>query len=260
MLGRGKAAHVRVYLRDDYRRRGRAHAGNRPQRQGRLGHGSKAALDLLLQLPAGGVEEIDVRQDLSEQHLMVRPDPSASALHLHQRGPIIQEAGTLRNIPLGLPDDARLEMAKGLNGLLADTMMIQHLYKKHHWQVAGHTFYQLHLLFDKHSDEQLLLIDSLAERIQTLGAVAIGMPQDVVETTKIQNPPKGVEEVPVMIGRLLDAHEIIMKEARELGKRASDLNDLRTNDLIASGILATNELQVWFVGEHVVETPAVIAQ
>lgn len=184
---------------------------------------------------------------------------SESALHLNQRGHIIQEANTLRNIPLGLPDSTRLEMAKSLNQLLADTIMIQHMYKKHHWQVAGHTFYQLHLLFDKHSDEQLLLIDSLAERIQTLGAVAIGMPQDVVETTKIPSPPKGVEEVPVMIDRLLEAHEIIMKEARDLGKRADELNDLRTNDLMASEILATNELQVWFVGEHVVETPAVIA-
>jgi len=180
-------------------------------------------------------------------------------LHLHQRGHIIQQPRTIRNLPIGLDETARLDNAKALNGLLADTIMLYHMYKKHHWQVAGHTFYQLHLLFDKHAEEQEALIDLIAERVQQLGDVALGMPSDVVSTTRIESPPQGAEEVPVMVDRLLEAHESVIKAARELANQAEENGDYRTNDLMASELLRTNEMQVWFVGEHVVATPSTIA-
>jgi starvation-inducible DNA-binding protein len=178
---------------------------------------------------------------------------------LGQRGHIIQTAGTVRNIPIGLPEDVRLDNANGLNQILVDTIALRDMYKKHHWQVAGHTFYQLHLLFDKHAEEQTELIDLVAERVQTLGGVAVGMPHDVAEMTRIERPPQGAEEVPVMIDRLLEAHEIILKEARTLAEQADQNKDLGTNDLLASEIVRTNELQAWFLAEHVVDTPAVTA-
>ncbi len=179
--------------------------------------------------------------------------------HQHQRGHVIQQPGSVRDLPIGLPADVRNENANALNQLLADTITLYNLYKKSHWQVSGHTFYQLHLLFDKHAAEQAELIDEIAERVQTLGGIAIGMPWDVAEMTRIERPPLGAEEVPVIIDRLLEAHQIIIEEARALGEKADENHDLRTNDLIASEVLAKNELQVWFVAEHVVDTPTVIA-
>ena len=143
--------------------------------------------------------------------------------------------------------------------ILVDTITLYNMYKKHHWQVSGHTFYQLHLLFDKHAGEQLELVDLLAERVQSLGGVAIGMPHDVAERTIIERPPAGAEEVPVMIDRLLTAHEQILREARELADKANENHDQGTNDLLVSDVIRTNELQVWFVAEHVVDSPAVIA-
>ncbi len=135
-------------------------------------------------------------------------------LHLNQRGHIIQQPGTIRNLPIALDEQARLDNAKALNQLLADTLMLRDMYKKHHWQLAGHTFYQLHLLFDKHAEEQTALIDLIAERVQQLGDVALGMPSDVMSKTKIENPPQGAEEVPVMIDRILEGHCVIITEAR----------------------------------------------
>ena len=180
-------------------------------------------------------------------------------LHLNQRGHIIQQPGTIRNLPIALDEKARLDNAKALNQLLADTIMLRDMYKKHHWQLAGHTFYQLHLLFDKHAEEQTALIDLIAERVQQLGDIALGMPSDVVSKTKIENPPQGAEEPPVMIDRLLEGHRVIITEARALAKQSDDNGDYRTNDMMASEALRVNELQVWFVGEHVVATPATIA-
>jgi len=176
-----------------------------------------------------------------------------------QRGRETQRYGTVVNMPIGLDEGVRKSSVDALNQILADTMTLRDLYKKHHWQVAGHTFYSLHLLFDKHYEEQSELVDLIAERIQALGGVSIAMAADVAETTKIPRPPRGREEVPVQISRLLEAHELILEEARPVAQRASDSGDEGTNDLLISDVVRTNELQAWFVGEHVVDTPLVRA-
>jgi starvation-inducible DNA-binding protein len=176
--------------------------------------------------------------------------------HFHQRAHEIQKYGTVNHaLPLELEEPVRLEMTEQLNLLLADTMTLRDLYKKSHWQVAGPTFYQLHLLFDKHYDEQVELVDTIAERIQLLGGLSLAMAADVAETTRIERPPRGREEVPVQISRLLDAHKIIIGACRELAERAEKLGDAGTNDLAVSDVLRTNELQVWFLSEHLVNMP-----
>jgi len=180
---------------------------------------------------------------------------------LHQRAAEIQSYGTVSHaLPLELEEPVRLEMTAQLNQLLADTMTLRDLYKKSHWQVAGATFYQLHLLYDKHHGEQDELVDSIAERIQLLGGVSIAMAADIAETTQIERPPRGREEVPVQLSRLLDAHQVIIREARTLARRASAVGDDGTNDLVVSEVLRTNELQVWFLSEHLVDVPLVEAK
>jgi starvation-inducible DNA-binding protein len=187
--------------------------------------------------------------------------PVSAQPRFGQRAREIQEYGTVNHaLPLELEEPVRLEMTEKLNQLLADTMTIRDLYKKSHWQVAGPTFYQLHLLFDKHFGEQSELVDTIAERIQLLGGVSLAMAADIAETTQIERPPRGREEVPVQISRLLDAHKIIIGQTRELAKKASQLGDDGTNDLAVSDVLRTNELQVWFISEHLVNMPLVEAE
>jgi starvation-inducible DNA-binding protein len=178
---------------------------------------------------------------------------------LDQRGKEIQPYGTLRELPIALGQKARSQNCELLNQVLADSTILYNLYKKHHWLVAGHTFYQLHLLFDKHADEQLELVDMLAERVQSLGGIAISDPRHVAEITKIERPPNGREEVPAMISRLLNAHETIIAEVREAIETTEENKDWGTNDLLMSEVLRTNELQVWFIAEHLVDTPLVRA-
>src|SRR6266568_8331189 len=179
----------------------------------------------------------------------------------HQRAREIQQYGTVNHaLPLEMEEPVRLQMTEQLNQLLADTMTLRDLYKKCHWQVAGPTFYQLHLLFDKHFSEQTELVDAIAERIQLLGGVSLAMAPDVAETTRIPRPPRGREEVPVQLSRLLDAHQIIIRDCRELARRASQIGDDGSNDLVVSQVLRTNELQVWFLSEHLVSVPLVEAQ
>jgi starvation-inducible DNA-binding protein len=164
----------------------------------------------------------------------------------------LQHYGTLARLPIALDAAVCTASVENLNQVLADTMTLRDLYKKHHWQVSGPTFYQLHLLFDKHFSEQSELVDGIAERIQSLGGVSIAMAHDVAETTLIPRPPRGREEVPVQLSRLLHAHEIVLKEARAMARQAAEAGDDGTNDLLVSDVIRTNEMHVWFVGEHLV--------
>jgi starvation-inducible DNA-binding protein len=188
----------------------------------------------------------------SRRHLS--PEP-----RLGRTGAEIQEFGQLRLMPIALAAEVRTESCQILNEILADTMILYALYKKHHWLVAGPTFYQLHLLFDKHADEQLDLVDLLAERVQSLGGIAVGDPRHAGELTAIDRPPNGAEDVPAMIHRLLDAHETVIVRVRRGIEKTEQSADWGSNDLLMGDVLRRNELQVWFVAEHTVDIPLVEA-
>ncbi|WP_426491592.1 Dps family protein [Hymenobacter sp. 102] len=173
----------------------------------------------------------------------------------------LQKYGTVsQRLPIGLDEKTRQQSVTNLNQLLADTITLRDLYKKHHWQVVGPTFYQLHLLYDKHYEEQSTLVDTIAERIQILGGVAVAMAHDVAELTSIPRPPKDREEAPVQVGRLLEAHQIILKNCHDFAKQADESGDDGTNDLAVSDVMRLNEMQVWFISEHVVDTPLARAE
>ena len=174
---------------------------------------------------------------------------------VHQQAHELQPFGHLVKMPLALSESACLESVANLNQVLADSIALRDMYKKHHWQVAGPTFMQLHLLFDKHAGEQTELIDALAERVQTLGGVCLAMAHDVAETTLIPRAPKGREEAPVQIARLLHAHEIVLKEARTMARRAAESGDDGTNDLLVSDVIRQHEQQAWFLAEHLIDAP-----
>lgn len=161
-----------------------------------------------------------------------------------------QPFGTVRKMAIGLPEKVCQQSVDLLNQILADTMTLRDLYKKHHWQVEGPTFYQLHLLFDKHYEEQAELVDEIAERIQSLGGVSIAMAADVAEISKIPRAPKDREEVSVQITRLLEAHDTILTETRIAARKVAEIGDDGTNDLLISDVMRTNEKQAWFVAEH----------
>ena len=184
---------------------------------------------------------------------------SSVAPHWHAHAKEIQKYGSvIEDMPHPLSAKVRANMVASLNQLLADTIALRDMYKKHHWQVSGPTFYQLHLLFDKHYEEQAGIADTIAERIQLLGGVTIAMGGDVAEVTRIQRPPRGREEVPVQISRLLEAHKIIIKGCLDISSAADDAGDQGTNDLVVSDVLRPNELQSWFIGQHLVEMPLVL--
>jgi len=182
------------------------------------------------------------------------PDPEYGRL-----GREVQGFGEIRVLPIGLTEGVRDESCQALNEILADTTILYALYKKHHWNVAGPTFYQLHLLFDKHAEEQLELIDLLAERVQALGGVSVGDPRHAAELTTVDRPPDGAEDTPAMLTRLLRAHETIIGKVREAIETTETSKDWGSNDLLMGDVLRRHELQVWFLSEHLVDVPLIKA-
>jgi starvation-inducible DNA-binding protein len=178
------------------------------------------------------------------------------SLHQQAKGSspaqVTQDYAVVIPMPHGLPSKAVTASITALNQVLADTMTLRDMYKKHHWQVVGPTFNQLHLLFDKHYETQVELVDAIAERIQVLGGVSLAMAADVAEETKIARLPRGREPAAVQLSRLIDAHTLILKEARSYAEQADEAGDSGTNDLLVSQVVRGNELQVWFLSEHLV--------
>jgi starvation-inducible DNA-binding protein len=233
-----------------------------------IGKRNRKLISPFWQSSSSGLPEKPWLKIRSLRRILMAKKPSSSNSHkvsaqprFHQSARELQAFGTVTSMaPLQLIEPVRLEMTEQLNQLLADTITLRDLYKKSHWQVSGATFYQLHLLFDKHFAEQNEIVDKLAERIQLLGGISIAMAPDVAELTRIPRPPKGREEVPVQLSRLLDAHQVIITHCRELAERADKLGDDGTNDLVVSDVLRPSELQVWFLSEHLVDAPLVEAE
>lgn len=195
---------------------------------------------------AGSNAAVDIQPRLNQQQNA--PSPT-------------QRYGTVsQRLPIGLSEETRRSSVEMLNQLLADTITLRDMYKKHHWQVVGPTFYQLHLLFDKHYEEQSVLVDAIAERIQILGGVAVAMAHDVAELSSIPRVPRDREEAPIQVSRLLDGHQRILKNCHDYADKADESGDDGTNDLIVSQLVRTNEMQVWFVAEHVVDSPLTQAE
>ena len=163
-----------------------------------------------------------------------------------------QSYGEVVPRPHGLSEKVAKKSVELLNQALADTITLRDMYKKHHWQVVGPTFNELHLMYDKHYEAQVELVDAIAERIQVLGGISLAMAADVAEATKIPRPPKGREPASVQLSRLIDAHTLVIKQCRASAKKADDAGDSGTDDLLVSQVLRTNELQVWFLSEHLV--------
>ncbi len=184
-----------------------------------------------------------------------KSDRAEPKLRSGRQGQEIQPYGSTIHLPIALDDHTRSENVDLLNQILADTITLRDMYKKHHWQTSGPTYYQLHLLFDKHFEEQSKLVDLIAERIQILGGISIAMAPDVAETTRISRPPRGREEPPAQISRTLEAHEVLIREVREAIERTENNDDMGTNDLLISDVLRANEMQVWFLAEHLVNVP-----
>jgi len=148
---------------------------------------------------------------------------------------------------LGKSDNELQRSTAILQSILANTIFIYSLYKKYHWHVVGKDFYEYHLLFDKHAEQQLPIIDAVAERLRTLGEIAPGMPQDIIKNSTLKEPSGATQDPVIMVNNLLKIHEAYIQEVRGAIEITNTSGDEGTNDLLVSDVLRVHELQTWFI-------------
>ncbi len=149
-------------------------------------------------------------------------------------------------VDIGIPENQRVEIAKGLSKLLADTYTLYLKTHNYHWNVMGPMFNTLHQMFEEQYTELQTAVDVIAERIRSLGERAPGSYVAFKELTVIPEADKGETSAEDMIKALLRDHEAVARTAREVFPAAEKGNDEATADLLTQRI-QLHEKTAWML-------------
>ncbi|GGZ06296.1 MULTISPECIES: Dps family protein [Shewanella] len=148
-------------------------------------------------------------------------------------------------INIGINQADRVEIANGLNNLLADTYSLYLKTHSFHWNVTGPMFNTLHLMFETQYTELALAVDIIAERVRALGERALGSYSAYAKVTGIKED-NGVTDANQMLQELLEGQEVIIRRARALYPLVNQADDEATADLLTQRI-QLHEKTAWML-------------
>lgn len=141
-----------------------------------------------------------------------------------------------------------MKLIKELEHLLADTYAVYLKTQNFHWNVKGPQFFSLHLLLEKQYTEMAEAVDEIAERVQALGSYVCGSFSDFQKLTCIKDA-KSKQTAKQMLQQLVKDHQILIKCAQSIAKKAEVANDFATGDLMARR-LGAHEKFCWMLRSH----------
>lgn len=150
------------------------------------------------------------------------------------------------NLNTGIEESKRIEIARDLSKLLAETYTLYLKTHKYHWNVTGPMFQTLHLMFEAQYTELSLAVDSIAERIRVLGVKAPGSYQEFSELSSIKDDPSSDVVSNKMIENLLKDHEQVTRTAKAILPKLEGANDEGTNSLLG-GRIELHEKTAWML-------------
>jgi starvation-inducible DNA-binding protein len=148
-----------------------------------------------------------------------------------------------------LSQELRSKLATLLNARLADALDLQAASKQAHWNVKGPNFIALHELFDKVHANIEDHVDTLAERITALGAIARGTVQASAGASSLAPYPEDLAEGVAHLEALSDRLAEFGKKSRAAIAASDDLGDADTADLF-TGISRDLDKQLWLLEAH----------
>lgn len=154
---------------------------------------------------------------------------------------------TTTNLPIeiGIPDDARKELADGLSDLLADTYTLYLNTHGHHWNVTGPMFTTLHNMFEEQYNELWVAVDDIAERIRTMGHKAPAGYDAFAKRTQVKQSVDNLDAMD-MVADLVQGHETVVRTIRRLWGTAEKFNDEGTLDILTQR-LSVHEKTAWML-------------
>ena len=145
----------------------------------------------------------------------------------------------------GISPEHRQKLADELSRLLADSYTLYLKTHNFHWNVTGPMFQTLHVMFEEHYTELALAVDLIAERIRALGFPAPGSYAAYARLSSVSDTD-GVPSAMEMIKLLVEAHETVIRTAREATKAAEEAGDQATADL-GTQRLQLHEKNAWML-------------
>lgn len=149
-------------------------------------------------------------------------------------------------INIGIPEEERVKVAKGLERLLADTYTLYLKTHGYHWNVTGPMFTTLHQMFEEQYNELWLATDQVAERIRALGSKAPAGYKAFAELSSISDEENDSLEATDMIAALVDGHETLVRTARSVMPTADGAKDDVSVDLITQR-MESSEKTAWML-------------
>ena len=155
----------------------------------------------------------------------------------------------LHNTRMSLPEKDRVELIAILNKSLASTTDLYGQLKQAHWNVKGMEFISLHKLFDEIAEQVEEQVDTIAERITSLGGTALGTIQQAAANTGLRLYPVDIFAAKDHIEHLAHNVAILGELSRNNIKRSETLGDMATNDLYID-LVRMLDKNLWFIEAH----------
>src|SRR5919107_1711242 len=152
---------------------------------------------------------------------------------------------TAMPINIGIEENDRTQIAKGLSHLLADTFTLYLKTHNFHWNVTGPMFRTLHVMFEEQYNELWTANDVIAERIRSLGVFAPATFKEFSSLASIKEED-GVPAAMQMVRQLVDGHEAAARTARGVLETSENANDAPTADLLTER-LQVHEKTAWML-------------
>lgn len=151
---------------------------------------------------------------------------------------------------IGISEGNREGVANELAKILADEYVLYTKTKNAHWNIEGPDFYDKHKFFEAQFGELDTIIDSVAERIRTLGHYVDAMLKAFLSVTQFTEQKSEKNDSTGYLKELLIDHETLIMSLRgNIHVFANDYHDLGTSDFI-TGLMESHEKMAWFLRSH----------
>lgn len=153
----------------------------------------------------------------------------------------------MRKINIGLTPEQRQGVIDLLNHDISDAYLLLIKTKKFHWDVVGPQFISLHKLWEEHYNALTENIDSMAERVRTLGGYPVGTAEGFLKLASIKEEPGVLPTATEMVAKLVEDHEQIIRNLREhIDASSEQFHDEGTADFL-TGLMEQHEEMAWML-------------
>jgi starvation-inducible DNA-binding protein len=154
---------------------------------------------------------------------------------------VLKEAGTVEDNELRLDVEKSEQVIDALNTDLAATFVLYHQLRKHHWNVEGAEFRDLHLFLGEAAENAELFADELAERAQALGGVPHASMSTLEEQAPVEPEDEDVYDIRTSLERDLEMYGDIIEALRGHIELFTDLGDHASAEIIRENLVQVEE-------------------